>query len=147
MIKGNYGPRLIRGIVHLFLRHGNNRVRYAHDIGGISAGGMQKISIGGAVANYAFGIMAPFAVATETLTMIRALKTWLSKVGWIGLTAVTFAARGNMPWRAVMMTGLASLIHTGHLRMKLMIEMYRAVLVHEFIEEHRIGRLAYSMLA
>ena len=79
--------------------------------------------------------------------MICAFKAGLTEIGWIGLTAMAFVARRNMAGRTVVMASLASLIHTGHLGVNLMIEMDRPILINKLIQEHRIGRLGHPMLA
>ena len=88
------------------------------------------------MANDAFGIMAPFTMAAEALPVIGAFQAGLSQIIRIGFAAMTFPARRNMSRRAVMVTGLASFIHIRHLRVNFMIEMDRAILIDELIEQH-----------
>lgn len=131
----------------IFLRwYSHHRMRDTHDIGGILAGGLDRFGVVGIMADDTLGVVAPFAMTAEALTVIRPFETRLAKIVGIGLAAMTFAAWRNLAGRAEVMAGFTSLVHVRHLGMNFMIEMHRAILIDQLIEQHRIGGFGYLML-
>lgn len=145
VIECHHGAGGVRCNIALFRWHRHHWVRDSHDIGGVFARGQHGFCIVGIVADDTLGVVAPLAVAAKALTVIGALEARLAEIVGISLAAVTFTAGRNLAGRAEMVAGFASLVHVRHLSVDLMIEMYGAVLINQFIEQERIGRLGNLM--
>ena len=92
VVECHHRSGLVWRIVNLFIGNCNDGVRNPHDIGGVFARRMQEIFIGRTVANDTLGIVAPFAMAAEALTVIGALESRLPEIGRVGLAAMALAA-------------------------------------------------------
>lgn len=147
VIKSHHRGFLKGGMISLLHRFGDNRMRDTHNIGGIKSGAGQGFPFGGGMADDTFGIVAPFAMTTETLAMIGPFEAGLAEIGGISLSPVTVFAGLNFITGAVMMTGAAVATHLGHSGMKFMIEFDRLVKVRQFIKQHRFRRFREAVLA
>jgi hypothetical protein len=136
MVEGYYRAGFVWRVINSLIWYRNDGMRYSHYIGGIFIGGLHKFAVDWIMAHDALGIMAPFAMAAETLPMIGAFEAGLAEICRVGLAAMALAARLNLAGRAVMMAGLASLVHAGHLGMNLMIKMHRPILIDKLIQKH-----------
>lgn len=147
MVKSNNRAFFIWRCPDFLVRNRYHRVTCANNIGCVNSRGSHLLTGGWQMADYTLCIMTPLTVTSEALPMIRALKTGLPKVLGICLAAVTLTARRDMPGRAVMMTGLATMAHLSHVGVKFMIERHRLVQVGEFSNYERVRSLLQFVFA
>lgn len=90
------------------------------------------------MADPAIGVVTPFAMTGDALPMEGAFQSRLTQIGGLSLLPVALAAGRDMPFGAVMVTGGATLIHSSHLGVKLMVEMDGAVLIDQFVQDEHL---------
>ena len=134
VMKSDHRALFIRRHPDLLFRGGDHRVSGADNIGRVIAGSRHRLAGSGQVAQNALGVVAPFTVTGETLTVICAFQTWLTQVLRVLLTSVTLRAGRNMSRWAVMVTGFTAASHLGHVGMKFMVKFHRLVKVGDFID-------------
>lgn len=119
---------LIRRRPHLCMGHGYNRVRNTDDVGRVGGRGRKISYIGRQVAHNTLGVMAPLPVTPHTLTMVCSFQPrFPERLRFLGIAPVTFCARWEVFFRAIMVTYATASTHVNHLSVMPVVELYRAI--------------------
>ena len=97
------------------------------------------------MADYALRVVTPLSVTGQALSMIGTFETGLPQVVGIRLAAVAFSAGRDVAGRAIVVTDAAAIVHFGHTRVPLVIEVDGLIGLNEFIDQKRIRRFDQRM--
>ena len=93
MEKGHNRQLFIICEIDFFGRFGHPRVRQADNIGRVRLRFFDIPALQRHMADFTVGVMAPFAMTGNALTMVGTLQSGLTQIAGIGIVAVTIAAR------------------------------------------------------
>jgi hypothetical protein len=123
----------------------DNGMGCSHDVRRVGRRGRHSFARLRDVTDGTLGVMAPLAVTTEALTVVRSLEARLPKCVGAAGRAVTLLARGDFPGGGEVVAGLAVGLHFGHARMNLVVKMHGAVQVGDFIKNYHRGSFSQLM--
>lgn len=123
MMQGHYRARFIRRPIDPLIRHDYHRVRNTDNISRVRLS-RQRLAHGRKVTEVALGIMTPFAMTREALSVKRAFEPRLAQTGGL---VVTFSTGRELSLRTIVVAGGASLAQPNHIGVVFVIEINRLV--------------------
>ena len=127
--------------VNPFFRRGDVGMKTSNDVGHILGRLHGNSGIDSSVTDGAIGLVTPFAMAAETLTVVGALQTGLSQVLGLRGNPMALLAFENGSRRVVVVTNIAPLSHHLHVGVQLVRKNHWNIDFRKFAEDEEIGQL------